>query len=118
MASGSPSSEARSIAGPPGKLPYPSLPAWIASRTAEIPVIRVALPSVDSPTDGEGSTLRIPMPRVNSHSAPEGGLSAEERIGVMVGEQSGTGGGVLAEGSPEAQAEAALALLKARGMVE
>ena len=106
------------VAGAPGKLPYPSLPAWIASRTAEITVIRVAPSPVDSAAGGEASVLRVPMPRVKSYSAPDGGLSAEQRIGVMVGEETGGGGGaVFAEGSPEEQAEAALALLKERGMV-
>ncbi|MEE8434457.1 MAG: hypothetical protein V3S64_06675 [bacterium] len=115
------------VAGPPGKLPYPSLPAWIDSRTAEIPVIRVApspvpsvhpMPPVDSAAGGGESVLRVPMPRVKSYAVPEGGLSAEQRIGVMVGEGTGAGGAVFAEGSPEEQAEAALALLKKRGMVD
>ena len=107
------------IAGPPGKLPYPSLPAWIASRTAEIPVIRVAVPPAPSVAGEVDSRLRVPMPRVKSYSAPEGGLSAEQRIGAMVGEETGAGGGaVFAEGSPEEQAEAALGLLKERGYLD
>lgn len=110
------------VAGPPDQLPYPSLPAWIASRTATIPEIRVAPTSEISGSQGGESTLRVPMPRVGSHWVPEDGLSAEERIGAMIGQQTGAGaaggGAVVTGGSPQEQAEAALALLKARGMVD
>jgi electron transfer flavoprotein beta subunit len=92
--------------------PYPSLPAWMASRTAIIRTERSALPY---PT-GTGMRLRAPVPRVKRYQVPEPSLNAEARIRAMVEQPTSSGGAVIAaEAGAEAQAEAILKLLGEKG---
>jgi len=92
---------------------YPSLPAWLRSRTA--PVTRVA-PAVNSAPDGAATALRSPLPRVKRYRVPEGSLNAEARIRAMVSFPAAGGGTVLpAELDPEEQARELARFLKERG---
>lgn len=96
-------------------LPYPALPAWIASREADIPVLRANPPPLE---DDAETVLRVSLPRVKTYTVPGPSLSAEERIAAMM-EPGGPGGGeVLAGLTPARQAEAVLALLRKRGLLE
>jgi electron transfer flavoprotein beta subunit len=105
---------APAVATVSAQLPRPgeaSLPAWLASRRAAIPVL-----SVDGPAPRAGATtLRVPVPRVKHHPVPGQGLDAEARIRAMVTLEAGQGGALLAGETPEAQAEAILTLLRERG---
>jgi electron transfer flavoprotein beta subunit len=96
------------------RLPRPaeaSLPAWLAARAAAIPLFAAEGPP---PQAGPGA-LRVPLPRTKRLPVPGAGLSAEERIRALVELPAQGGGTVLADASPEAQAEAVLALLRERG---
>jgi electron transfer flavoprotein alpha/beta subunit len=95
--------------------PEAGLPAWMASRAAAIPAITAALPYPAAPP----TQLRAPVPRVKRYVVPEPALNAEARIRAMV-DQPLSGGGALLQ-APEgadAQTEAALKLLEARGFVK
>ena len=91
---------------------YPTLPAWIHSRSAVIPRRPSALGYPALP----GTTLRPPRPRVKPFPVPDSALDAESRIRALVEQPVGAGGQTLQAGaSPAAQAEAIVKLLRERG---
>lgn len=96
-------------------LPVPppaTLPAWLDSLEAKIPVIQPA----EAYPAGPHTTLRAPVPRVKRFELPGGTLDAEGRIRAMVDLPTGSGGTVIPrEAGAEAQAEAIAALLEERG---
>jgi hypothetical protein len=109
------------IASPGPALPEASWPAWLASRTAPIPVLHAPLPdssAMPAAAPAGTTTLRAPVPRVKRYSVPAAGLSAEQRIRALVGTQAQGSGTVLpaAEGTAR-QVDALVALLEARGFV-
>lgn len=78
------------LAVQPLELPYASLPDWMGSLAAEIPVVPHAAPPGTAPH----AVLRPPLPRVKRYTLPEAGLDAEGRIRAMVSLPD-TGGGTL-----------------------
>ncbi len=101
------------VAAQGGHPAYPSLPAWLRSRTA--PLTRVA-PAVDSAADGTATALRPPLPRVKRYRVPEASLGAEARIRAMVSLPAAGGGTVLpVELEPDEQARELARFLKERG---
>lgn len=91
---------------------YASLPAWMESRRAAIPVADPGTPRPSAPH----TTLRAPVPRVKRYTVPPSDLGAEARIRAMVTLESGGGGTLVeAEAGAGAQAEAILRLLRERG---
>lgn len=102
---------------------YASLPAWLASRRANIATLPVApepsqsMPS-RAPASGNHTTHRTPVPRVKQRPTPPAGLNAEERIRQMVsfGEQEG---GLLlgAELGAPAQVKTLMKALTDKGFV-
>lgn len=92
--------------------PDPSLPAWLASRRAEIPAVGAAPDRAAGPV----TTLRPPLPRVKSFRAPDRSLDAEGRIRAMIHRDRAAGGGrIVAGASPAVQAEAIFEWLRERG---
>jgi electron transfer flavoprotein beta subunit len=116
------------VAAPGEPLPEASWPAWLASRTAPIPLLQPAVPGDVAPETA--TALRPPRPRVKRISVPASSLSAEERIRLLVGglPHGGAGspsGGTAPGGSllpasegAQRQAEAIAELLKARGYLK
>ena len=90
-------------------LPPAPLPAWLRSRTAEIPCIVSAL----APPPASATSLRVPVPRVNRYPALSLEFSAEERIGALVDQPLAGGGTVLqAEEGISTQVEAIIQVLR------
>jgi electron transfer flavoprotein alpha/beta subunit len=105
-------------AGPSQRLPEASWPAWLASRTAPIPVLRPALPREAEGAPAATTALRAPVPRVKHAPVPDSSLSAEQRIRALLGAPAQASGSLLpASEGVERQVDAALALLEARGYV-
>lgn len=100
------------LAVQPLELPYASLPDWMASLSAEIPVVAPAAPTGASPH----ALLRPPVPRVKRYTLPDAGLDAEGRIRAMVSLPA-TGGGTLlpVEMGAREQARRAARFLAERG---
>ena len=78
------------LAVQPLELPYASLPDWMGSLAAKIPVVAHAAPTGAAPH----AVLRPPLPRVKRYILPDAGLDAEGRIRAMVSLPD-TGGGTL-----------------------
>ncbi|MCH8841889.1 MAG: hypothetical protein IID61_02825 [SAR324 cluster bacterium] len=92
-------------------LPPAPLPAWLRSRTAEIPCVVSAL----QPPPASATTLRAPVPRVKRYPALSPEFSAQERIGALVDQPLVGGGTVLqAEEGIAAQVEAIIQVLRER----
>lgn len=104
------------LAGPGVPLPEASWPAWLASRTATIPLLRPAPPRPAEGAPEAATVLRAPVPRVKRIAAPDSSLSAEQRIRALIGTPAQGSGTVLpASEGVERQVDAVLALLKERG---
>ncbi|MBI4081096.1 MAG: hypothetical protein HY423_00655 [Candidatus Lambdaproteobacteria bacterium] len=100
-------------AGPPAPKPVPSLAAWLASRTASI---RLATAPGQMPLAGE-VRLRDPVPRVRRLPAADPALPPEARIDALLAAPPASGGAIVpAEHGVEAQVDALLRLLRARGL--
>ena len=100
------------LAGRLENMPDPSLPAWLESLSAPLPVVECAPFTTPRAT----TTLRPPVPRVKRYGVPDGGLDAEGRIRTMVSQPAGGGGTVLGpEVPPEEQAAQAARLLREGG---
>jgi electron transfer flavoprotein beta subunit len=105
-------------AGPGRALPEAPWPAWLASRTAAIPLLRPAAPRPGDVAPEAATVLRAPVPRVKHIAVPDSSLSAEQRIRALIGTPAQGGGTVLpASEGVERQVDALLALLKERGYV-
>lgn len=90
-------------------------PAWLASRTADIPAFQPQVPR-PSTTPAGATTLRPPVPRVKRYTVPPATLTAEQRIRALIGTKAQGSGTVLAESEGvERQVETVLALLHDRG---
>jgi electron transfer flavoprotein beta subunit len=104
------------LAGPGPRLAEATWPAWLASRTAPIPVLETepADPSRLGPP--AATALRAPLPRVKRFRVPDSTQPAEVRIRALLGSSPQGGGAVVpASEGAERQAEAIVALLKQRG---
>ncbi len=113
------------VAAPGDPLSEASWPAWLASRTAPIPLLEPAPPAPGELAPPTATALRPPLPRVKRYRVPSSSLSAEERIQVLVGGPPHQGGGAHSGASllpagegVERQVEAVAALLKERGIVK
>ena len=94
--------------------PDPSLPQWIKSRKARIPVTLVDLPNMEPPQ----ATLRPPLPRVKLRSDLPTQSGAEDRISNLIFQDADREGVVMREGGPALQAEAIMTLLREQGYLE
>jgi electron transfer flavoprotein beta subunit len=104
------------LAGPGPRLAEAPWPAWLASRTAPIPLLATDPAEADVPGAQAETTLRPPLPRVKRFSVPDSAQPAEARIRALLGSRPQAGGMVIpASEGAERQVDAIVALLRERG---
>ena len=98
------------------RLPDAPWPAWLASRTAVVPLDMREPQGSATRSDHTSTALRAPIPRVKAFPVPSSALPAEVRIKALLGGSLQKGGAVIPANEGTArQVDAIVELLKDRG---